>query len=72
MKVTQNWNSKGDASRFGPSRILKFHITTEDTLYHSILEQGLENIRLKRTISELDNKSIPKPLFVEPLAIILY
>jgi hypothetical protein len=56
--------------RSGPLRLLKLHITTGDTLSHSISELELENIRLKRRISELEDTLSPKPLFTEPLAIV--
>jgi hypothetical protein len=69
-KITQKWNSKVDVSGVRPSGLLKLHITTGDALAHSISEQELENIRLKRRISELEDTLSPKPLFVEPLAII--
>jgi hypothetical protein len=46
------------------------HLTTGDALAHSISEQELENIKLKRRISELEDALSPKSLFVEPLSII--
>jgi hypothetical protein len=46
------------------------HITTGDALAHSISEQELKNIRLKKRISKLEDALSPKPLFAEPLAII--
>jgi hypothetical protein len=69
-KVTQTWNSEVDVSGVGPLGLLKLHITTGDTLSHSISEQELENIKLKRRITELEDALSPKPLFAEPLAIV--
>jgi len=39
-----------------------------DALAHSISEQYLENFKLKRRISELEDALSPKLLFVEPLS----
>jgi hypothetical protein len=46
------------------------HFTIGDALAHSISEQELENVKLKRRISELEDALNPKPLFAEPLAIV--
>jgi hypothetical protein len=62
-KITQKWNSEVDVSGVNPQGLLKLHITTGDALAHSISEQELENIRLKRRISELEDTLSPKPLF---------
>jgi hypothetical protein len=70
-KVTKTWNSKVDVSGVGPSGLLKLHLTTGDALSHSISEQELENIKLKRRITELEDTLSPKPLFAEPLAIVV-
>jgi hypothetical protein len=53
-----------------PLRFLKLHNTIGDDLAHSISYQELENIILKRRISELEDSLSPKPLFAELLAII--
>jgi hypothetical protein len=45
------------------------NITIGDTLAHSISEHELENIRLKRRISEPKDTLSPKPLFTKPLSI---
>jgi hypothetical protein len=70
-KVTNKWSSEGGVSRVGPYGILKLHLTTEDALVHSIIELALENIRLKNSISELEDALSLRPLFVEPLSIIV-
>ena len=70
-KTTKKWNSKVDAIGVGPSVILKLHLTTGDVLSHSITEQELEKVRLKKSISELEDALSPRPLFVEPLSIVV-
>jgi hypothetical protein len=70
-KVTEKWNSEVDVSGVGPSGILKLHLTTGDALSHSITEHELENIRLKKRISELEDALSPRPLFAEPLSIMV-
>jgi hypothetical protein len=70
-KITKKWNSEVDVFGVGPSGLLKLHITTGDTLAHSISEQELENIKLKKRISELEDTLSPRPLFAEPLSIIV-
>jgi hypothetical protein len=70
-KVTEKWSSEVDVSIVGPSGILKLHLTIGDALAHSITEQELENIRLKKRISELEDALSPRPLFVEPLSIMV-
>jgi hypothetical protein len=46
-------------------------LTNGDSLSHSISEKALENSRLKKRISELENDLSPKPVFVEILSIVL-
>jgi hypothetical protein len=63
-KVMKRSNSKVDVSSIGTYGILKLHLTIGDTLAHSISEQELENIKLKRRISELEDALSPKLLFL--------
>jgi len=60
-----------DVFGLGPSIILMLHFTIGDSLDHSIIEKELENIILKNRISELEDPLSPRPLFVEPLSIIV-
>jgi len=46
------------------------HFTIGDDLAHLISKQELENVKLKRRISELEDALNLKPLFAEPLAIV--
>jgi hypothetical protein len=69
-KATQKWSSEVQVLGVGPLGPLKLHFTIENALVHSISEHELENIMLKRRISQLEDALSPKPLFVEPLAII--
>jgi hypothetical protein len=69
-KVTQTWTSEVDVSRVRPPRLLKLHIFTGDALAHSILEQEMENIKLKIRINELEETLSLKPFIADPLAII--
>jgi hypothetical protein len=50
---------------------MKIHDSIEDSLSHSISEKELQNIKLKKRISELVEALTPKPLFSQRLAIIL-
>jgi len=63
-KITQKWNFEVHISGVGSSGPLKLHITSGDALAHSILEQNLENIRLKIRIGELKDTLSSKPLFI--------
>jgi hypothetical protein len=54
----------------GPSGLMKLHLSMGDALSHSISEQELQNIKLKKRISELEEALSPKPLFAQPLAIL--
>jgi hypothetical protein len=62
-KVIQKWTSEVDVLGVRPSRLLKLHFTIGDALAHSISEQELDNVKLKRRISELGDALNPKPLF---------
>lgn len=50
MRVTRKRNPNVDVSRVGPTRVLKLHMTTGDTLAHYIIEKETTNMRLKRNI----------------------
>jgi hypothetical protein len=50
---------------------MQLHCSIRDSLKDSILEQEFQTIKLKKIISELEESPTPKPLFAQPLAILL-
>jgi hypothetical protein len=70
-KVTKTWNLEVTMSGVEPSRLLKLHLTTRDSLSHSISEKKFENIKLKRLIIGLEDTLSLGPLPLDPLAIVI-
>jgi hypothetical protein len=71
-KVIGKWISKIEGKRFKPSWVLKFHQVVDDALAHSIIEKEIENESLKKRVMELEVTISLNPLFVEPLAMMVY
>jgi hypothetical protein len=70
-RVTRKWSSEIEVKGLRPSRVLIFHQAMGEALAHSITEQELENTKLKKRIRELKVSLSPKPLFAEPLSMIV-
>jgi hypothetical protein len=70
-KVTEKWSSEVEVKGLKPSRVLKFHQAMGEALAHSIIKQEIENEILKKRVRELEDALSLKPLFAEPLAMIV-
>jgi hypothetical protein len=69
-KVTGKWSFAINIKGVKHLWVIKFHQGMGNALAHSITEQELENDRLKKIISELEDALSLRPLFAELLSII--
>ena len=68
--IVEKWGSKIEIKNANPNDVMEFHWETNEALAHTKDDQEGENPRLKQRIVELEAALIPRPLFVEPLAIV--
>jgi hypothetical protein len=69
--VTEKWSSEVEVKGLKPLGLLKLHQAMGESLAHSIIEYEIENERLKKRVSELEEALTLKPLFEKPLAMML-
>ena len=62
--------SEIEIKNMNPSDIMELHWEIGEALAHTVDDQERENAKLKKRIVELEASLSPRPLFVEPLAIV--
>lgn len=69
IRVINKSRIEVDIFEVGATRLLHLHQTIGEALTYSIMEQEVENMRLKKRINKLEEALNPTPLFMTPLAI---
>jgi hypothetical protein len=70
-KVLEKLSYEVEIKGFKPSRVLKVHQDTGDTLAHSITKREIKNERLKKRVRQLEEALTQKMLFAKPLAMMV-